>query len=143
GNLKSGEYDIVVDEYQSKFFYLNYDLYLGGEGRTVLSVFVPSNVPDLPGAAIAGMKQQALAQRNAAWLQLESALGDVAALAASNGGNVDALYVILQVVLGAELAIQCPDCPDDLKSLVRSRPNVMKDALGLLTQATKKYNGTY
>ena len=87
GTLKSGEYDIVVDEHQDRFFNLDYDLYIGGEGRTVLSVFVPSDAPDLPASGIAGMKQAAQAQSQAALLQAYFALAEVLGLASETSGG--------------------------------------------------------
>lgn len=146
GTLKAGEYDIVVDEHQNRFFDLNYDFYLGGEGRTILTVFIPSNVPILPNAEITAMKQDAQARSISALIQLQDALSGLAALAAENGHrlwgtySVDELYAVLQFILGFEVSIQFPDCPPDLVKLERNRPNMMADAIGLFAQTARRYS---
>lgn len=148
GNLKSGEYDVVVDEHQDGFFDPSFDLHLGSEGGQVLSVFVPSDVPGLPGAGIAAMKQQAIVQfdiaaKRAFDVQLREVLLNVAQVAETGGDREELFFLIVDLLKEKFLfGQQCNSCPSGfLIAPATSAPNLMNEASALLVQMTKKYNG--
>lgn len=106
GNLKSGEYDVVIDEHQNGRFETAFDLYLG-VGTPAIVVNIPVNVAGIPGAGIAAMKERAREQylstyaMQSAFKGAEYAYGVVAST-----GRPGSLGLVFSATLGRIFLIQ-------------------------------------